>query len=89
MEKLIAKERNKLPKSDFAEPGERKYPINDRGHAKAALSRVAHNGTPAEKKAVTAKVRKKFPGMTIKSGASGRTAKYIGRKQRKSKGRKR
>jgi hypothetical protein len=84
MAKLTAAQRRKLPKSDFAEPGKRKYPVNDRGHAKAALSRVAQHGTPAEKKAVAAKVRKKFPGMTIKSGkgSSGRTGAYTHRKRK-------
>jgi hypothetical protein len=87
MGKLSAAQRRKLPVSDFAEPGKRKYPVNDKGHAKAALSRVEHNGTPAEKKAVVAKVRKKFPGMTLKSrGESGRTRKYTGKKRKKGTG---
>jgi len=62
--KLTTKKRNKLPEKDFAVKG-RKYPVEDRGHAKAALSRVAHNGTPAEKAAVKKKVHAKFPGMKV------------------------
>jgi hypothetical protein len=41
MAKLSSKARNKLPKSSFAEPSDRKYPINDKNHAKNALARVA------------------------------------------------
>ncbi len=41
MAKLSSKERNKLPKSKFALPGERKYPVEDKNHAKNALARVA------------------------------------------------
>jgi hypothetical protein len=50
MAKLTSKTRNNLPSSDFAEPKDRKYPVNDKGHARVALSRVAQHGTPAEKK---------------------------------------
>lgn len=41
MAKLSSKQRNKLPKSAFAEPGDRKYPVNDKNHARNALARVA------------------------------------------------
>lgn len=60
--RLTAQERKDLPAEDFALPGGR-YPINDRGHAEAALGRVAQHGTPSEKKRVRAAVRRKFPGM--------------------------
>jgi hypothetical protein len=61
--------RKKLPSSSFALPGKGEgptgkgagsYPIPDRGHAQAALSRVAQHGTPAEKATVKAKVKSKF-----------------------------
>jgi len=77
MAKLTAADRKKLPKSDFALPGKGKgpegkgsgsYPIPDRSHARNALSRVSANGTPAEKKAVRAKVAKKYPGMAHPEG---------------------
>lgn len=48
-EKLTASARNALSSSEFAEPKERKYPIEDKAHARAAKSRVAQFGTPAEK----------------------------------------
>lgn len=70
MSRLTSSARKSLPKSDFALPGKRSasggkggYPIPDKGHAKAALSRVSEFGTPAQKAEVRAKVHKKFPGM--------------------------
>ena len=69
MAKLNMKARRKLPSSSVALPGKGKgpqgkgsgsYPIPDRGHAKAALSRVAQHGTPAEKATVKAKVKARF-----------------------------
>lgn len=40
MTKLTAKKRNSLPKADFAEPGKRKYPVNDKAHAVNAKARA-------------------------------------------------
>lgn len=37
---LHAEERNKLSKSTFGLPGERKYPMPDRGHAANAKARA-------------------------------------------------
>lgn len=45
--KLDAKERKALPKSDFGEPGSRKYPMPDKSHAanaKARASEQEHKG---------------------------------------------
>lgn len=61
MAKLTAAKRKKLPKSDFAEPESRKYPIPDKAHARNALARVSQHGTSAEKATVRKKVKKKFP----------------------------
>ena len=61
MARLTAKARKALPSSSFAEPGKRKYPVEDPAHARNALSRVAQRGTPAEKQEVRAKVRAKYP----------------------------
>lgn len=69
---LTTKQRTKLPKSQFALPGKGEgpqgkgagsYPIPDRSHAANALARVSQHGSPAEKKAVRAKVHKKYPDM--------------------------
>lgn len=61
MAKLTTSERNGLPRTAFALPGKRAYPIADASHARNALSRVSANGTPAEKKQVRAAVHRKFP----------------------------
>lgn len=67
MAKLTAKSRNAIPTSSFAGP-KRSYPIEDRSHAKNALSRVSQYGSPALKAQVRAKVRAKYPGMGKKGG---------------------
>lgn len=41
MSKLTSKERNALPTSEFALPGERKFPIPDASHARNALARAS------------------------------------------------
>lgn len=62
MAKLDAKERNALPKSDFAGP-DRSYPIPDRSHAANALARVSQFGTKELKERVTRAVHRKYPDM--------------------------
>lgn len=62
MAKLTSKERGKLPKKDFAGPKE-SYPDEDKGHARAALSRVSEFGSPKLKAEVRAKVHSKYPSM--------------------------
>lgn len=47
MAKLTTTRRNNLPKSSFALPGKRAYPMPDKSHARNALSRAsqqAHAG---------------------------------------------
>lgn len=41
MAKLTTAARNKLPKKEFALPGERKYPIENKAHAKNAKARAS------------------------------------------------
>ena len=60
MAKLTSKSRNKLPKSDFGLPGEKKYPMPDKSHARNAKSRASemeHKGklSPASKAKIDAK----------------------------------
>ena len=43
MAKLTYGERSDLPKRDFALPSERKYPIEDKAHARNALARVSQS----------------------------------------------
>lgn len=65
MAKLDAAERKELPKSDFGEPGERKYPMPDRSHAANAKSRAKQqldkgNISPSAYNRVVAKANKKL-----------------------------
>lgn len=75
MATLSTRQRKALPKSAFALPGRGEgphgagagsYPIPDKGHARAALSRVAQHGTPAEKAKVRSAVARKFPAIGVK-----------------------
>lgn len=63
MAKLTTARRKKLPKSKFALPEKRAYPIDTRNRAVSALSRVAQHGTPTQKKRVRAAVRSKYPSL--------------------------
>lgn len=69
---LTMKARNALPSSDFALPGKGagptgkgsgSYPIPDKNHARAALSRASANASPAQQARIRAKVHAKFPGI--------------------------
>jgi hypothetical protein len=60
MTKLTKTTRSKLSEGDFALSG-RRYPIQDEAHARDALSRISHDGTPEEKATVRAKVLVRFP----------------------------
>ena len=76
MARLNAAQRKALPASDFALPG-RKYPIEDKGHARDALGRVTTNGTAAQKAKVRAAVKRTDPGIKQKAATT--------RKKRKTK----
>lgn len=41
MAKLTTAKRNKIPKKEFGLPGERKYPIEDKSHARNAKARAS------------------------------------------------
>jgi hypothetical protein len=58
--KLTSKERSGMGSGEFALPGKR-YPIEDKSHARNALARVSANGSPAEKAKVRSAVHSKFP----------------------------
>lgn len=63
MAKLPTKTRNKLPKSDFGLPGERKYPMPDKSHAANAKARATQqeakgNLSPAAKTKIDVKADK-------------------------------
>ena len=65
MAKLKAAARKKLKTGSFALPGERKYPIEDASHARNALSRAAHNATPAQQATIKRAVKRRFPGIKV------------------------
>ena len=62
MTKLTTATRKKIPTSEFALLG-RRYPIEDKAHARNALARVSQDGTPAEKATVRRKIGRLFPGL--------------------------
>jgi hypothetical protein len=68
MAKITSKMRDALPRSQFAIPSKRAYPIPDKAHAVDALARVEANGTPQEKAQVRAAVRRKFPDLPSSKG---------------------
>lgn len=70
MARLTAARRKALPSKDFA-LGKGHYPIQDKGHAKAALSEVAQHGSPAQKARVRAAVHHKYPSMQITKHSRG------------------
>lgn len=69
MAKLTSKARKAIPTGEFALPS-RRYPIEDRSHARNALARVSQFGSSAEKSRVRAAVHRKYPGMGEKAKLS-------------------
>lgn len=64
MAKLTTSERNSLPKRDFALEKARKFPIENKSHARDALARAAAKGGRIERKVEKA-VHEKFPSIRI------------------------
>ena len=64
--KLTYQQRKSLPSSTFVFPGERRYPIPDKSHARNALARVSQFGSSSEKSKVRAAVKRKFPKIGMK-----------------------
>lgn len=60
MAKLTTKARKAIPSKEFAGP-DRSYPIEDKSHARNALSRVSQHGSSAVKAKVRAAVHRKYP----------------------------
>ena len=63
--KLTTNKRNRMRSSSIALPEKRAYPINDKSHARNALSRL-HNATPAEQKTIKKAIDKRYPGLRKK-----------------------
>lgn len=81
MAKLTGKDRNSLPKKDFAGPN-RSYPVEDASLARNALARVSQHGSPAEKKEVCAKVETKYPSIKQASPAGRELEKRLAAKDK-------
>lgn len=69
--KLSTERRNKLKKSQFALPGERKYPVEDKAHArnaKARASQMEKKGklSPSSKAKIDSKANKVLYGTSRK-----------------------
>lgn len=64
---LTEASRDKIKKKNFAEPGKKKYPIEDESHARNALARVSQFGSSSEKAEVRSKVHSKYPDIGEKS----------------------
>lgn len=67
MAKLTSKGRKSLPSKDFALPGSRKYPVEDKSHArnaKARASEMEHKGkiSEATERKIDAKANRKLKG---------------------------
>lgn len=67
MGKLTSKQRNSLPASDFALPGSRKYPVENKSHARNALARASQqeakgNLIPSAKAKIDAKANRVLKG---------------------------
>lgn len=67
MAKLTTKARNSLPAKKFAEPKERKYPVQDKAHARNAKARASQqynkgNLSASEKEKIDAKADKVLKG---------------------------
>jgi hypothetical protein len=60
MSKLTTEERNKLANKEFVFKKDRRYPIHDETHARAALAMVSKHGTPEEKAKVRKAVKNKY-----------------------------
>lgn len=71
MAKLTSAGRDKIAPKNFAGPN-KSYPIEDKSHARNALSRVSANGSPAVKAEVRAKVAEKYPAIGKPAGSTGR-----------------
>lgn len=70
MARLTAKRRNKLPKSSFALPSKRKYPIDTKARARSALRFAARKDTEGSFSTVSRKVYKRYPSLKPKGKGS-------------------
>jgi hypothetical protein len=83
--KLTAARRRKLPRSSFALPKSRSYPIDTKARARNALARAAQGGTRGSYPTVARAVRRKWGNAIPTVGkARGTTARAGYRRQGRS-----
>jgi len=63
MAKLSSKRRKALPRSSFALPSQRKYPIDTKARAKSALAYASRSDTAGAYSTIRAKVLKRYPSL--------------------------
>ena len=63
MARLRSSRRRKLPKSAFALPSQRKYPIDTKARARAALSYAARKDTAGSPETIRRAVYKRYPSL--------------------------
>lgn len=63
MAKMRSRQRRRLPKSAFALPSKRKYPINTKARARAALAYSARKTTEGSPRTIRRAVLKKYPSL--------------------------
>jgi len=63
---MKARKRNSLPRSAFVYPSKRKYPIDTKKRAKAALSYGARKDTFGSARYIRSKVLKRYPSLRRK-----------------------
>jgi uncharacterized protein DUF6582 len=90
--RMTAKKRRSLPKSQFAYPAQRKYPIDTRARARNALARAAQSHTMGTYAHVAAAVKRRYPDIGVrgktKTTTRTRTARRTrNRRSRRSSGR--
>lgn len=93
--RLTARQRQEMPKSDFALPGKGEgpkgagagsYPIPDKAHARNALARAAQHASPSERATIERKVHEKYPGIEIGGEKKSRADRLYGRRKTVRKG---
>lgn len=83
MARLTSSKRAALPKSDFAIPGKRAYPLDTKNRARNALSRGAQNASPAQQAEIKRKVEKKYPSINVGGRKNERGGERAGRSARR------
>ena len=78
---LSSKARSGLDSSKFALPAQRKYPIEDKAHARNALARASQHASPELQAKIKAKVKRRFPNIKVEGEASKERADHSPRRK--------